>query len=257
VVRSDTTVAGYATDAGSGTAMASTFLAAYKVNPRLAPLLRLAIVNVSSASGPDAVTVSNPLLGAIWGKPLTPALKLGLFGAVTLPLGSGGGDRPDPARVAANCAGIAARSSMDNAMFAVNDHALIGGADLAGVAAGVTVQAEVTLFQLTRVRGEDVQPDEHKTNLTSGLHAAWFAMPWLSLGGELRYQRWLSTPMAVANDVTGASRDNLTAAAGLRGHIKLSGKRWLRPGLAYVRPLDDPMRGKGYDIIQIDVPLAF
>jgi hypothetical protein len=63
--------------------------------------------------------------------------------------------------------------------------------------------------------------------------------------------------MAVANDTTGATRDNLTAAGGVRGHIKLSGKRWLRPGIAYTRPIDDPMSGRGYDIIQVDVPLAF
>lgn len=257
VMRSDTTLAAYTTPDGSGTTVASTFLAAYKVAPSLAPLVRIAVVDDSPATGSGAMTMSNPLFGIIYGKPLAPAVKLGLYGAFTLPLGSGGGDTPDPARVAAQKAGIAARSSMDNAMFAVNDHALIGGADLAYVKGGLTVQAEFTVFQLTRVRGEDVQPDEHKTNFTSGLHAGYFATPWLSLGGEVRYQRWLSTPMAVRNDATGASRDNFTAAAGVRGHIKLSGKRWLRPGISYTRPIDDPMSGKGYDIVQLDVPLAF
>jgi hypothetical protein len=257
VMRSDTTLAAYSTADGSGTTVASTFLVAYKLSPSFAPLFRLAVVDDSPATGPGATTMSNPLFGLIYGKPLAPAVKLGVFGAITLPLGSGGGDTPDPARVATQKAGVAARSSMDNAMFAVNDHALIAGADLAYVKGGVTVQAEMTLFQLTRVRGEKVQPDDRKTNFTSGIHAGWFAMPWLSLGAELRYQRYLSTPMAVANDPTGASRDNLTAAVGVRGHIKLSGKRMLRPGIAYSRPLDDPMSGKGYDIIQLDVPLAF
>ncbi|HUQ07092.1 MAG TPA: hypothetical protein VM261_31590 [Kofleriaceae bacterium] len=257
VMRSDTTLAAYRMPDGNGTTVATTLLAAYKVSPKLAPLVRLAVVGDSPASGQGATTMSNPLFGLIYGKPLAPAVKLGLYGAFTLPLGSGGGDTPDPAAVATNRAGIAARSSMDNAMFAVNDHALIGGVDLAYVASKLTVQAEVTVFQLTRVRGEDVQPDTHKTNVTSGLHAGYFARPWLSLGAELRYQRWLSTPRAVAADATGATRDNFTAAAGVRGHVKLSGKRWLRPGIAYTRPIDDPMSGRGYDIIQIDVPLAF
>jgi hypothetical protein len=257
VMRSDTTLAAYSTADGNGTTVATTLLAAYKISPSFAPLVRLAVVDDSPAVGPGATTVSNPLFGVIYGKPLAPAVKLGVFGAVTLPLGSGGGDTPDPAAVATNRAGIAARSSMDNAMFAVNDWTLIGGADLAYVANKLTVQAEFTVFQLTRVRGENVQPDTHKTNFTSGIHAGYFAMPWLSFGAEVRYQRWLSTPMAVANDTTGATRDNLTAAGGVRGHIKLSGKRWLRPGIAYTRPIDDPMSGRGYDIIQVDVPLAF
>lgn len=257
VMRSDTTFAAYNMPDGNGTTLATTLLGAYKVSPSLAPLVRLAVVNDSPATGQGATTMSNPLFGLLYGKPLAPAVKLGVYGAITLPLGSGGGDTPDPAAVAANRAGIAARSSMDNAMFAVNDHALIGGADLAYVKGGLTVQAEFTVFQLTRVRGEDVQADAHKTNVTSGLHAGYFATPWLSLGAELRYQRWLSTPKAVANDATGATRDNITAAAGVRGHIKLSGKRWLRPGIAYTRPIDDPMSGRGYDIIQVDVPLAF
>ncbi len=257
VVRSDTTVAGYQTDAGAGTTVASTLLVAYKVSPRLAPLVRVAVVRDLPAVGDGVNTISNPLLGLSWGRPLSPTVKLGLFGAFTLPLGAGGGDNPDLARAGANRLAIAARSSMDNALFAVNDHALIGGAGLAYIAGGLTVQAEVTVLQLTRVRGEDVQLDEHKTNFTSGLHAGYFALPWLSVGAELRYQRWLSTPAAVAADATGASRDNLTAAAGVRGHIKLAGNRWLRPGLAYARPLDDPMSGKGYDIVQVDVPFAF
>jgi hypothetical protein len=39
--------------------------------------------------------------------------------------------------------------------------------------------------------------------------------------------------------------------------VKLPEKRWLRPGISYARPLDDPMTGKGYDVIQLDVPFIF
>jgi len=256
VVRSDTTVAAYETDAGSGNTVASTLLASYKVTPKLAPLVRIAVVrDAPPGDAEGATTFANPLVGAIWGQPLSPSIKLGLFAAMAFPIGTGGGNEPNMARASANKAGIAARSSMDNAMFAVNDHVLIGGADLAYVSGGFTVQGEMTVLQLTRVRGEDVQPDAHRTNFTSGVHVGWFAMPWLSLGGELRYQRWLSTPKAVEAD--DALRENATAAVGLRGHFKMSGKRWLRPGLSYTRGLDDPMSGKGYDIVQIDVPYAF
>jgi hypothetical protein len=248
VVRSDSTVASY----DGGTTMVSTLLASYKVTPALAPLFRMAFTHDNVA---EATTVSNPLFGLVWSKPLAPAFKGALFGGLTLPVGSGGGNSPDMTDVMANKAGVAARSSMDNALFAVNDQAMIVGGDLAYVKSGLTLQAELTLFQLTRVRGADVQADAHKTNMTAGFHAAYFATPWLSFGGELRYQRYLSTPAAVSADA--ALRDCTTVAAGVRFHVKLPEKRWLRPGVSYARPLDDPMTGKGYDVIQLDVPFIF
>jgi hypothetical protein len=248
VVRSDSSVASY----DDGTTMVSTLLASYKVTPSVAPLVRIAFTNDDVA---DATAVSNPLFGVVWAKPLAPAFKGALFGAFTLPVGSGGGNSPDMPGLLANRAGIAARSGMDNAMFAVNDLTLIVGGDVAYVKSGVTLQAEMTVLQLNRVRGGDVQPDAHKTNFTAGLHAGYFATPWLSLGGELRYQRYLSTPAAVTADA--ALRDTTTVAAGVRFHVKLPEKRWLRPGVSYSRPLDDPMTGKGYDVIQLDVPFIF
>jgi hypothetical protein len=257
VVRSDTAIAAYSTDAGDGTTIASTFLVSYPVGPQLAPLARVAVVREAAPGGAEASTLSNPLLGVAWGRALAPGWRLAGFGAVTLPVGSGGGNAPNPERSAAQRAAIPARSAMDNALFAVNDLTVIGGAGLAYLADGLTVQAEVTVLQLNRVRGADAQADRFKTNFTSGLFAGYFPLPWLSVGAELRYQRWLSTPAAVAADPTGAARDTLTAAAGVRGHVQLAGRRWLRPGIAYARGLDDPMRGRGYHIVQLDVPLAF
>lgn len=242
-VRSDTTVAMY----GTGSTVASTFLASYKVTPRLAPLFRIAVAHDSPEMGEGASSLSNLLLGTTWTPALAkPPLKLALFGAVTVPVGSG---------AAANKSAVLARSGMDNALFAINDTAAIAGVDLAYVKGGFTVQGEMTLFQLVRVRNADMQPDKAKTNLTSGLHAGWFPIPQLSIGGELRYQRYLSTPSFV--EATPATRDCLSAAIGVRAHIKLGGKRWMRPGVAYARGLDDPMNGRGYDVVQLDLPVSF
>ena len=82
---------------------------------------------------------------------------------------------------------------MDNSMFAVDYFTIFPGADLAYVAHGLTVQAEATLFQLTRVRGKDTVPgkDSSNTNLTAGLHVGYFVIPQFSVGVELRHQRWL------------------------------------------------------------------
>lgn len=254
VVRSDTTFAMYTDADGDGATVASTFLASYKVTPTLAPLFRIAVSYDDPAATDGAASISNPLLGVTWAPKLAAPFKLGVFGAVTIPVGSGGGNSPGP-RTVTNRSAVFARSAMDNALFAINDTTAIAGVDLAFVESGFTVQAELTLFELIRVRGDEVQPDKAKTNFTSGLHAGYFPLPWLSVGAELRYQRYLSTPMFV--EATPALRDTVSAAVGVRGHIQLAGKRWLRPGIAYSRGLDDPMSGRSYDVVQIDVPYSF
>jgi hypothetical protein len=255
-VRSDTAI-GFFEDAGMpGTTIASTFLVAYKLAPEVSPLVRFAIVRNDPASGDAGTAMSNPLLGVIWAPPLVaPPFKLGLFGGLALPLGSGGGNSADPRMTTTVRSGIAARSSMDNALFAVNDVTPIAGVDAAYVANGLTVQLEATLFELFRVRGGTVQPDAYKTNFTTGVHAGYSVWPWLSASGELRYQRWLSTPAAV--EMMPATRDTLSAALGVRGHVALGGNRWLRPGVSYARGLDDPSSGRNYQIVQIDLPFTF
>ncbi len=229
VVRSDTAIATH----DAGTTVASTLLGAWRVRPTLAPLIRAAVVHDA-----DAYAMSNVLLGVTSARPIAAPWKLAVLGAITLPVGT------DPAVAKA---GAMARSSMDNALFAVNDAAAIAGADVAWVKRGFTVQAEATLFQLVRVKGE---MDPAKTNLTTGLYVGYTARPWLAGGVELRYQRFLSTPAAVVADPS--ARDTLTFAVGLRTQLGRA-----RPGIAYARGLDDPMGGRSYQIVQVDLPIAF
>ena len=62
---------------------------------------------------------------------------------------------------------------MDNAMFAVNYMTGIVGAGFGFISNGFTAQVEATLFQLFRVRGNDMTasaPDSTRTNSTAGLH---------------------------------------------------------------------------------------
>lgn len=253
VARADTAFAFYDDEMGGGTTIASTWLASYRVNPTLAPLARIAIHHDT----PTATGISNGLLGVTWAPKLPDPFRIGILGAVTLPIGTGGGNAPNADRAAANRAAVFARSGMDNALFAVNDLTLIGGASVAYVDRGLTVQGEVTLFELVRVRGDEVQPDTTKTNMTSGLFAGYFVVPQLSVGGELRYQRWLAAPKAVEMDTTGKTRDTVTAAIGVRGHLELAGKQWLRPALSYARGLDDPMQDRSYQIVQLDIIYAY
>ena len=122
------------------------FLVSYKVTEGFAPLVRLGVVSNSPPSGPSGFNFLNPVLGGIYALRLGPDFKLGLFLGVTVPVGSGGGDTQDAENVAANAAGIRARSAMDNAMFAVNDFTVFPGVDVAFVKGGFTAQVEATSF---------------------------------------------------------------------------------------------------------------
>ena len=258
VLRVDSAIALYEDQAGNnGETVATMILGSYKVTPELAPFVRLGVVGNSPPTGGGAVVLVNPALGATYALKFARDFRLALFLGLTIPVGMGGGDAPDPAKAAATRSGILSRSAMDNAMFAVNDFTVFPGVGLAYVAHGLTVQAEVTLLQLTRVRGSAAQPDSSKTNFTTGLHVGYFVVPLLSVGAELRYQRWLSTPAAVAADATGASRDTLSMAVGPRVHLRLGKSTWIRPGIAYAQGLDYPMTKQDYRIVQVDVPVSF
>jgi hypothetical protein len=258
-IRLDSSLALYQDPASgeSGSTLVPIITASYKLSDALAPVLRLGLVQNSPPGGQSGFGLLNPLLGLTYGLQPGPGFKLALFLGVTAPIGSGGGDAPNAEQKLARAAGIWARAAFDNALFAVNDVTVLPGIDLAYVAGGFTLQVEATLLQLTRVRGSLDQKDESKTNLTAGMHAGYFVAPFLSLGGELRHQRWLSTPVAVKNDPSRASRDTSTLAVGPRFHFELAPKKWLRPALSVAAPLDQPMSKSEYKLFQLDVPFAF
>lgn len=261
VVRLDSSYAFYRnpTTDKNGSALVSTLLGSYKIIPDLAVIGRVGLVHNSAPEGAapkSATSIMNPVVAGLYGIKLSPSLKLGLFLGVTLPIGSGGGTSPDGNKAAANGVGILTRSAFDNAMFAVNYLTVFPGIDFAYVGHGLTVQVEATIFKLTKVRGPD-SADGSNTNFTTGLHVGYFVIPQLSIGAELRHQRWLSTPNAVAADPTKASRDTTTFAIGPRLHFKLSEKVWFRPGVSLTLPIDDPMKKAEYKVVQLDLPLAF
>ncbi len=260
-VRLDTSLAFYEDPKthDAGTTTTPFLLFSYKVTDSFAPLIRIGAVQNSppAGDGSSAFGLLNPAVGGTYGFKPIPSLRIGLFLGVTIPVGLGGGDHPNAASALARSVGLYARSAMDNAMFAVNDLTIFPGVDVAYVAGGFTAQAEATLLQLTRVRGADSQPDAHRTNFTAGVHVGYFIIPMLSLGAELRHQRWLSTPKAVAADKTGTLRDNTTVAFGPRMHFEVAPGKWLHPGISLTLPLDDPMKKNSYKIVQLDIPFSF
>jgi hypothetical protein len=268
-VRSDTSFARYE-DAKSngGFTTASQLSASYKIPGTgekwagLAAMVRLAIADdapPSTATTGGGFAFVNPAVGGTYALDLGADTRLAFFLGVTIPVGMGGGDKPDKGLVDARSAGQFARSQMDDALFAVDDSAVFPGIDFAWVHAGLTLQAEATLFQLWRVRGEQAQPEATKTNFTSGVHAGYFVVPMLSFGLDVHYQRWFNAPIAIDKDTTGTKIDDWTAAIGPRLHIPLGGSVKIHPGVSYARGLDKPMAAStpNYNILQLDIPVTF
>jgi hypothetical protein len=251
-MRLDTSWARYDDD---GTTVVGFLSGSYKLGARWAPFVRLGTVADAPPGADGGTVLVNPALGVTFMIDAAPGHRLTAVAATTLPIGMGGGDSPDATAAATEKAGLWARSGMDNAMFAVNDLGLIAGTDGALLFGKLTLQAEVTVFQLFRVRGDAVQPDARKTNLTSGVAAGYSFLPWLAASTELRYQRYLSTPAAVAKD--GSYREALSLALGVRSRVDLGGGIVARPGVALTRGLDDPLDARGYTTLLVDVPIVF
>ncbi|MCK6551527.1 hypothetical protein L6R52_37180 [Myxococcota bacterium] len=254
--------------AGSEPTLVSILNYSYPILPELAVIGRVGLLN---GSGPASKLAgggwSNPAIIAQYAPKIAQDFRLNAILGFTLPVGLGGGDDPDLARKNARNSALLTRSAMQNALFAVNDFAVVPGVGFAWVKYGLTLQIEATAIILTRVRGEMDQPDSSKINLTAGLHAGYFVAPWMSIGGELRMQRWLKEPKAVTDS---PKKDDLmmtvTAAIGPRFHFKVGEKTWIRPAITYGFRLDDSATNAAgavlpsdasYDVLQIDVPFIF
>jgi hypothetical protein len=243
-----------------GFAAASDIGGSYKLSDNLALLARIDVVNNAPPANAAGETVfTNPLLGATYSLQLSSEFRLGFFLGMTVPIGSGSGNTPNPAVTNALNAGILARSAMDNALFATNYFGVIPGLDLAYIANGWTVQLEATLLQFTRVKSD--LGDQYRTNFTSGFELGYSFTSLLMLEGELHYQRYFNnqTVEATANPAI----QNLAFTVGPRFTFK-AGDFTLKPGIAYAQGLSGAIAGSGYTyaynsdkIIFVDFPVSF
>lgn len=260
VVRLDSSLGFYDAPSGEGaTTFVTGVLGGYKVPGTGGPTEGLSLfgkLTVATDSVAGGSIVANPILGAGYAGRFGHALRwnAGLFTA--LPLGMGGGNDPLASQAGVRGKAILTRAAMENAIYASNDLVIFPGVGFAWVDHGVTLQAEATLLMLIRVRGEERQPEDFKVNLTTGFFAGYFVVPkMLSLGLELRYQRWLQGPNAL--EMNPAATDNLTLAGGVRFHHEIEPGKWLRCGISYARALDAPMTDANYNLVQVDCPLLF
>jgi hypothetical protein len=234
-------------------------IASRRLSSRVALLGRLSFIDnhPPSLSGERAGSAfSNPLLGATFLRTRDGGLRQSLFVAATAPIGSGGGPSPSAAKTAALARAIATRSAMDNAMFATNYFALIGGAGLARVTKAATVQAEVTVLQLFRMRAAP-----RRRTAADQLHGRAPCRPIVParvLGGRRASVSALAHRRSARSFQSRQARETVTFAFGPRFHFKLGkGSKWIRPGLSLTLPLDEPLSGQRYRIVQVDVPVSF
>jgi hypothetical protein len=250
-------------------AVTTVLAASYQITRDWAPMVRLGFVgNDAPGAALDGSSFANPVVGATYARSMG-SYRLALFGATTIPIGTGGGNAPNVGSAKTNAASITARPA-DNAMFAVNYLTEIVGADVAYVNHGFTAQGEATLQQFVRVRGDNnaAATDSFRTNSAVGLHLGYFIGSHFSLGGDLLYQRWLSHPTAL-NAINGAhgplsdaDMDTVTVVAGPRLHFRLGKQAWIRPGISFIRGfdargLDAPLLTAQTTAVQIDIPVMF
>jgi hypothetical protein len=263
-IRSDSSIAFYDTGGVGGNTLATLLTGSYQLTPHLAPLVKLGFVqNDAPGTNPSGDSFVNPLVGLTYARRMQ-AFRWAVFAGAAIPIGQGSGDSADKGVVAANKAAQAARSGMDNSMFAVNYFTGIVGADAAYVDRQLTVQVEATLFQSLRAHGDDAggaSTDAARTNATMGLHLGYFVIPALSFGGELRYQRWLSTPtslvMGAKVPYNDGQKDTVSVAIGPRAHFAIGKGMFVRPGISYARALDQPLASSSYNMLQVDLPVVF
>jgi hypothetical protein len=242
LVRLDTSAAVFNDANGNLNVAVPSFLSAsYQLTPRWAPVIRLAFVgNDAPGEATDGSSFVNPLLGATYTRCLG-GYRLALFGAATLPVGTGGGNAPNLRAAKTNAASATARPA-DEAMFAVDDVTVLAGVDVAYVNHGFTAQAEATLSQAARVRGES--GDRFRTRAAVGLHLGYFLGSHVSLGADVHYRR------------------DVTVAFGPRAHFSVGRRGWVRPGLSFVRGLDArgldaPLLTAQTTAVMLDLPVTF
>ncbi|HUQ06812.1 MAG TPA: hypothetical protein VM261_30120 [Kofleriaceae bacterium] len=258
-------------DANGNVNIASTnaMSASYQLNARWAPMLRLGVLaNDASGAARDGSTFANPMLGVTY-KPTLDDRDVALFAATTLPIGTGGGNEPDPVAAQANAASMTVRPS-DDAMFDVNYLTAMVGGDVAFAKHGFTAQAEATLQQSVRVRGDEsaASTDAARTRASLGAHVGAHLGSHVSLGGDLLYQRWLSHPTELDSmtdtraPLADADMSALTMSLGLRVRFRV-GPTSVQPGLSFTRGLDatgptaDAMITNRTTAFTLDVPVLF
>ncbi len=255
----DETVA-YFEDPASGTSGATyvtTLITSYKVSDNLALILRGAWVKNSAPEGgpdPRGSAWSNGVIGANYSRTFGTCWRWTGFLGSNIPWGSGGGDSPQTRRRCGPPGGQ--RRAVADGGLALRRQLLDrdrgGRPDLRVAGRVPSVRGDVLSADArARTRHRGLLEDQlHRRGARRSLLLAGLLFREPSSGSNA------GCPPLAPVRADPAARQQLTFGIGPRFHFKV-GKSWFRPGVSYSRALDDPMARKGYDIVQLDLPIAF
>lgn len=247
-IKTDTAIA----SAENGSTVVSFLSASVKVLPEVATSVRVGFASMSPANGPGSPAFMNPQVGVLWSPKIRDDLRISPCFSITLPVGMGGGESPDAAVTASLGGAKQARFMLDSSIASPNHLGLGLGLSVAWFDHGLTLQADANVNQSFQTRGPE-SVDDAITNSIAGLFAGYAILPQLSVGAELRYQRYLTTPASVAKNAQ--LRDQASFAVGARGTFDLEAFK-LKPGVSYGHAIGGAMGAGDTNVVLLDLAFA-
>jgi len=220
---------------------------------RLGLFGRIGMVRDRSAIEGPAWGVSNPATGATLKISTRDRLQLAVVFGTTLPLGSGGGDRPGrPQALRAMLNG----TDWGGAMFGPNHIDVFEGFRVAASVGKTTLRVRSTLHPARRVRGGRSDTlGRWVIFASSAASIAYAPVRRWTVFGELSETRYLNRPAFLGDDP--AKRSDHYAVAGLAFDVRLGAGRHLQPTLSVARAVDAPKNGRAFRLAELEVQLSF
>lgn len=260
-VRLDSLVAGYNGQPGppgvahsAGWVTGSILNGSYKFSPSWGVTARIGFFDNQPTTSPSGSLVTSPMIIGTYALAFDD-IRVAFGLSASIPIGSGGGNNPDPGVAFANKQANFARSAYDGPLFNPNNMYITPSVDVGYVDHQFTVHYDLAFPVADRVRGEQQTPDASGVVLLSGLHLGYFVLPMFSLGLETRYQRFLTTFTPCTKSDTLC--DNLSIAEGARLHFRVGEHNWFRPGVSFTEGVKGALKDQGFSIVQLDLPLSF
>lgn len=236
-------------EAESGEAVVTVATVGYDFTPQLRAYVRYGLVHNAPPALSTAQSLSNLGLGGRFSLSPIPRLSVGAEAGLILPFGSGGGDAPSQDLVFAN---VRARA-LHPALFDPNYLTPWLGVDAGTTIEHVTLRLGVAVEQSIRTAGSGFSADASKTRLRLTPHVGYQVLPWLEPFVELRWFRFLSTPVFVeADPPTG---DSLFGALGVA--FAFAPTLPLRARLTYLRAIDEPLTRDDFHVLSLQLGVDF
>lgn len=230
----------------------SVLTASYDLSSRWGVFARLGFVNNDPASGEAAQGMSNPALGITYGLPLNDRFRMGFTLGTVLPLGSGGGNNPDPAVLDA----MLTATDWGGPMFGPNHLTPYAGVSVTHSSGPLTVRLRSTLYDANRIKGKKTDPLGSTVTFTSsGLLADYSIGDRMSVFTELAQTYYLNTPPWVAADAS--ARGDHYLAGGVSFNFKLANGRRFEPSLLYAEAIDQPKTRRTFRLLELGTRFSF